>query len=148
MDGHVAVGCPHEQLASSTEQVAALNEFDPHPTSQEGVLEVRGVVDAGGEYDNGWVGHSDGSGGPQGGKQLLGVLVHGEDAILGEERGEGPGHRPTVLHDIGDSRRDPHIVLEYPEMALLIADHVDAGHLNPDPIGRADTVSGSIELGR
>jgi hypothetical protein len=56
--------------------------------------------------------------------------------LLGEQAGEGPGHGQPVLDHVADPGRDPHVVLQHPDLARAVPDQVDAGHVHPDPVGR------------
>ena len=49
VDRPPAVGGVHVDAVAPAEQVAALDELDPHEPGEQGVLEVGGVVHAGGE---------------------------------------------------------------------------------------------------
>src|SRR6202034_1833435 len=51
-----------------------------------------------------------------------------------------------VLQDVADPGRDPHIVLEDPELALLVADEVDARHVDADAVGRREPGDLAAEL--
>ena len=68
------------------------------------------------------------------------------DPLLGEQRGEGPGHGQPVLDDVADATRDAHVVLEDPELALLVTDEVDAGDVHPHAVGRVDPGDLAAEL--
>src|ERR1700727_2487091 len=46
------------------------------------------------------------------------------DLLVAEQGGEQPGHPQPVLEHVADPGRDPHVVLEDPELALLVADQV------------------------
>ena len=52
VDAGRAGGGAHPHPAARAEQVAALDELDAHQAGEQGVLEVGGVVDAGGEHDD------------------------------------------------------------------------------------------------
>ncbi len=74
------------------------------------------------------------------------VLVHLVDLLVAEQRREQPGHGEPVLQDVADPGRHPHVVLEDAELALLVADEVDAGHVDADAVGRRDPGDLAAEL--
>ncbi len=56
--------------------------------------------------------------------------------MLGEQFGEQPQHRLAILQHVGDARRRADIVLEHMEVVLAGAHHIDAGHVDIDPMRR------------
>ena len=144
VDRAVAGRRAHPHLAADADQVAALDELDAHHPGEEGVLEVGGVEDPGGEHDDGRVARAVGGGGTQRGEQHPRVVVHGADPHRRERLGEDVGHGAAVGDDVADAGRHPHVVLEHPEGALLVADEVDAGDVHPHPVGGPDAHDGAV----
>ena len=134
----------HAHLAADADEVAALDELDAHHPREEGVLEVRGVEDPGGEHDDGGVARAVGGGGTQRAEQHPGVVVHGPDPHRRERLGEDVGHGAAVGDDVADAGRHPDVVLEDPEGPRLVADEVDAGDVHPHPVGRPDAHDGAV----
>lgn len=55
-----------------------------------------------------------------------------------EEVGEDAGHGAPVLHDVGHPGRRAQVVLEHPEVALVVPDQVDARDVDADAVGWDD----------
>jgi len=68
------------------------------------------------------------------------------DLLIAEQRGEQPGHGEPVLQDVADPGGNPYVVLKDAELALLVADEVDARHVDADAIGRRDPGDLAAEL--
>jgi hypothetical protein len=68
------------------------------------------------------------------------------DLLVAEQRREQPGHGEPVLQDVAHPGRDAHVVLEDAELALLIADEVNARHMDTDTVGRRDPGDLAAEL--
>lgn len=147
MDGHLATRGPHPDPVVPADQVVPLDQLNPHQPGEQGVLEVGGVAGTGGEDDDPGVDRAAGCRGPQRGEQPLRVPVHRQHMLLREERGEDPGHRPAVLDDVRHPARDPHIVLEHPEVPGLVPYEVDAGDVDAHPAGWFDPVGRPVEMG-
>ena len=64
----------------------------------------------------------------------------------GEQVREDPRHRAPVLHHVGHPRRRAQVVLEHPEVALGVADEVDAGDVDADAVGRDDAHGLAVEV--
>ncbi len=110
------------------------------------MLEIRRVVDARGQHHHRRVGLVGGRGVAQRPQQVGGVVVDGTHAMRGEQVREDAGHGAAVLHYIGDARRRAQIVLEDPEIALFVADQIDAGDVDPDAVGRDDAHRLAVEM--
>lgn len=139
-------GGAHVDGVVTAEQIAALDQFHAHLASQQRVLEVGGVVDARGEHDDGRVGDVAGGGVAQGPQQMGGVVADRPHPVGGEQVREHPRHGPAVLHDVGHPRRGAQVVLEHAEVALLVADQVDAGDVDAHPVGRGDAGRLAVEV--
>ncbi len=126
VDALLAVRRPHADLVAGADQVAALDQLDAHLAGQQRVLEVGGVVDAGGEDDDRRVGDVRRRGRLQRGQQPARVVVDRLDAVVGEQLRQHLAHRRPVGDDVADARRRAQVVLEHPEVAGLVAHQVDA----------------------
>ena len=146
VDGAPAVRGVHVDAVAPAEQVAALDELHAHQPGEHGVLEVGGVVHAGGEHDDERVEHAVRRGRAERGEQPGGVLIDLVHLLLGEQGGERPCHRQPVLDHVADTARHPHVVLEDAELAEFVADQVDARHVHPDAVGRRDAGHLAAEL--
>src|SRR5258708_22935234 len=94
----------------------------PHQPGKQCVLEVRRVGDARGKDDDygfpcAWRGR-----GPQRTEPPRRVLIYRHDVLLSEQCRERPGHRQAVLHHVADAGRNADVVLQHPELALLVPD--------------------------
>ena len=143
-----ALGGPHHHPAAAALEVATLDQLDAHGAREEGVLEVRAVVDTGRQHHDRRVGDAGGCRGPQCGEQPLRVRRDGTDPVLRDGLGQRRGDRPAVGHDVGDAGRHPHVVLEHPELALVVADQVDPGDVHAHPVRGADVGRGAVVVGR
>ena len=142
----LAGGGAHVGDVVSADEVSALHQVDAHHAGEEGVLEVGGVVDARGEDHDPRIGRPDRCGGPQGVEQVAGVVVHGGDGVGAEQVGEHPGHHPAVLHHVAHARGAAEVVLEHPELAVVVTDDVDAGHVDAHAARRIDPVDLTVEV--
>ena len=64
----------------------------------------------------------------------------------GEQVREDPGHRAAVLHHVRDAGRRAQVVLEHPEIALGVADKVDACDVDAHAVGRDDAHRLAVEV--
>ena len=87
-----------------------------------------------------------GRGREQGAEQPRGVLLDAAQPVPGEDLGHHVGQRAPVLQDVGDARRAAQVVLQHPEGALVVADEVDPGDVDPHPVGRPDAVRLAVEV--
>ena len=104
------------------------------------MLEVGAVPHARGQHDDAGLADRRRRRRPQRREQLRGVVAHRADAVGGEQLGEGARHRPAVLDDVADAARRAQVVLEHAERPGLVADQVDAGHVDADAVRRHDAV--------
>ena len=84
----------------------------------------------------------------QDGEQLLRVVVDPGDAVPLEELRERALHRRPVLEHVARARGRAQVVLEHEVLALVVADHVDAGHVRVDAAGRLDADHLAHEVAR
>ncbi len=125
--GLEALGGADRDASVVAQQVAALDELDAHHPGQQRVLEVGGVVHAGGQHDDRRVADAAGRSGPQRGQQVQRVALHRTDPVPAGDLGQRGEHGAPVRHHVGHPGRHPDVVLEHPEAAHLVADQVDAG---------------------
>ncbi len=136
----------HEDLAAHAQQVAPLDELDAHEAREQRVLEVRRVVDTRGEHDDVRVVDPGRGRGPQGGEQLVRVVADGAHAHRDEQLGQRLRHDPAVRDDVRDARGHAHVVFEHAHLAVLVADQVDARHLDAHAVGAADAGGLTVEV--
>ncbi len=136
----------HPDAATRTEQVAPLDQLDAHEASEQGVLEVGGVVDAGGEHHDGRVFDAVGCARAQGLQQFVRVVADRAHSHGDEELGEGLRHHAPVRDDIAHAARHAHVVFEHPPAALLVPDQVDARDLDAHAVGRHDAGRLAVEV--
>ena len=132
---------------AGAEQVTPLDQLGPHEPGQQGVLEVGRVVDAGGEDDDDRILGAFRGGGAQRGEQPGRVFVHRGHPLLGEQAGERARHGQPVLDHVADPGRDPDVVLQDPQLPVLVADQVDARDLHPDAVRRDQAGHLAVEAG-
>ena len=127
----------YTQSSSADGEVGALDEVRADALGEERVLEVGAVVDARGEHGDGRVGDAVGGDRREHPVELVGVRVDRQDALLGEQVGEGPlGDRPVLQH-VADAGRHPQVVLQDVHRAVGVAHQVAAGDVRPHPeLGR------------
>ncbi len=116
-------------------QVAAFDEFDAHLPGEKGVFEVGGVVDAGGEEDDGRIAAQRairGASAAQRGEQSLRIVVDGPDAVVLKQGGEDALQDFAVGQHVGDAAGDAQIVFEDGEAAVGQADQVGAADVDVD----------------
>ena len=65
-----------------------------------------------------------------------------------EDLGKHVRERPAVLEDVRDARRVAQVVLEHAELAGLVADEVDARHVDAHLVGGLDPPRLAVEVGR
>lgn len=74
------------------------------------------------------------------------VIADGAYPVGGEQVREDARHRAPVLHHIGHPGRRPQVVLEHPEVTLVVADQVDAGDVDAYPVGWDDARGFPVEV--
>jgi hypothetical protein len=146
VDLALTLGGAHVHLVVSTKQVAAFHELDAHLTGQQRMLEIRRVRHPWSKDDDGGIGLVGGRGVAQRAQQVRRVVVDGAHPVGGEQVRENPRHGAPVLHHIRHTRGRAQVVLENPEIAPFIADQVDAGHVDPHPVGRDDAEGLTVKM--
>ena len=146
VDAGRAGGGAHEHPAAGAVEVASLDELDAHQAREQGVLEVRRVVDARGEHDDRRIVDAVGGGRAQRLQQPLRVVADRAHAHRHEQLGKGLRHDPAVRDDVADARRHAHVVFEHPPGALLVADEVDARDVDADAVRGDDPGGLAVEM--
>ena len=67
------------------------------------------------------------------------------DRLTPEQLGQHPRHGGAVGQHVAHSRRAPQVVLEHPELAVLVADDVDPGDVDAHAVGGRVAVGGPHE---
>ncbi len=110
------------------------------------MLEVRGVVDARREHDDIRVLDAGRGRGAQRGEELVRIVADGTHPHRDEQLGQGLRHDATVGDDVADARRHAHVVFEHAHLAVLVADQVDARHLDAHAVGGVDARGLAVEV--
>ena len=142
-----SLGRPHPHAAVLDVEVASLHELDTHLLGEEGVLEVRAVVLAGGEHDDGRLLQVARREAAQGLEKGGGVMLDRPHTAPLEEAGKGPRHDHAVGQHVADPARRAQVVLQHHVPAVLAADDVDAAHVRVHVVGQLDAVDLAAEVG-
>ena len=145
---HLAVGGAQEDVGAMADQVPPFHQVDAHQSGQQGVLVEGRVVHARRQHHHGGVGHAAGGGQAEGADQAGRIVGHHLDRLAPEHLGQHAGHGGPVGQHVAHPRRAAEVVLEDPELAVLVAHDVDAGHVDPYAVGRVDPVDGPEEARR
>ncbi len=149
VDALLTAGREHVEHVVAAHEVATLDELDTHLPREERVLEVRGVVHARGQQHDARVVDAARRGCDQRLQEPRRIVGNGLHAVRGEQLGEHVGHRPPVLDDVRDPRRDPDVVLEHAHLSRRVAYEVDAGHVHAHAARRRDSAaSRAVEVRR
>ncbi len=141
-------GRAHPHAPAGAEQVAALDELDAHEPREQGVLVVRGVVDAGRQHDDGRILDALGRARAQRLQQAVRVVADRPHPHRREQLGQGLRHDAAVRDDVAHAARHAHVVLEHPPGAELVADDVDAGDVHAHAVGADDAGGLPVVVGR
>ena len=136
MDRDFALGGAQEHLGAVADQVASLDQVHAHEAGQQRMLVEGRVVDARGEHHHGRILDARRRGPAQGVNEVGRVVGHHLNGLPPEELGEDPRHGGPVGQHVADAGRAADIVLQHAELALLVPDDVDAGHVDPHPVRR------------
>jgi len=128
----------HEDVVVLDDQVAALDEHHAHLTSQERVLEVRGVRHARREDHHDRLLAEARRGVQQGIEQQGGVVLDRPDRVVLEELREYAIQGVAVLEHVGHAGRAAAVVLEHEVLAGSVPDDVGADHVREDLARRND----------
>ena len=145
VDAFETPGGAHEDVAADDDEVAPFDELDAHLLREEAVLEVGGVVDAGGEDDDARDAARAGRERFEHFEELAGVLVDGADGQAFEDAGEDALEHLAIFQHVADAGGDAEIVLEDVVFAIAAANQVRAGDVAPDtPRGFEAAALGSV----
>ncbi len=126
------------------EQVLPLDQLDAHLLGEECMLEVRAVVHAGRQHDDGRIVDRRRRDRAQRLEQEVGVVRDRRDAVAAEELREEPHHHLAVLEHVRDPARNAQVVLEHVVAAAAVgvggAHDVDAGDVRVDVAGHLDAL--------
>ena len=139
----------HPEPVVTAEQVAALDELGTH-AAVPGRRARSGRSCARPGVSTATVGSAT-SGrrrGAQRVEQALGVLDHRAHLLAREHLGQHVRQRTPVLQDVGDPARAAQVVLEHAELADLVTDEVDAGHVDADAVRRHEPVRRAVVVVR
>jgi hypothetical protein len=70
------------------------------------------------------------------------------NGLAPEQFGQHPGHGGSIRQHVAHSRRAAQVVLQHAELPVLVADHIDARHVDADPVGGRVAVGGAHEARR
>ena len=90
-----------------------------HFAREEGMFEVRGVADAGGEHDDGRIGTVGRRERPQRREERLAIMRDRPDVVFVEEAWKHPLGDGTVRQHVRDAAWHPQVVLEYDESSVF-----------------------------
>ncbi len=144
---HLALGRAQEDVGPMADEVSPLDQVHAHEPGQQRVLVEGRVVHAGGQDDDGRVLHRGGGGAAQRVDEPCRVVGHHLNGLAPEQLGQDTRHGRPVGQDVAHSRRAPQVVLEHPELAVLVADDVDARHVDAHPVGWRQSEGGADETG-
>ena len=133
---HLTLGGAQEHLGAVADQVPTLDQVHAHEAGQQGVLVEGRVVHARGQHHHRRVVDPGRRRPAQGVDQVGRVVGHHLDGLAPEELGQHAGHGGPVGQDVAHARRAADVVLQDPELALLVADDIDAGHVDAHAVGR------------
>ena len=137
---------PHHHPAAPALQVAALDQLDAHRAGEQGVLEVGAVEDTRRQHHDSRVGDPGRCRRAQRREQLLRVAGDGTDPVVAERLGDRGRDRPAVGDHVGDTGRHADVVLEHPELAVVVADQVDPADVDAHAVGRLDPGRLAVEV--
>ena len=138
IDPLLTLGGAHVHDVVAAEQVTALDEFDAHQPSQQRMFEVRRIGHARSENHDVGVGLVERRRRPQRAQQMARIVADRPHPVRGEQVRKHPRHGAPVLDHIRHTRRRAQVVLQHPELAVLVANEVDTGDVDANPVGRAD----------
>ena len=132
MDRLEALGRAHVDVLVAHEEIAALDDLDAHLAGEVGVLEVGGVVGAGGQQHDRRFGHAGGCCVVEHFEQFGRIILHRAHAAGLEDLGEGAFQGAAVLQHITDPGGAAGVVLEHKVVTLGVADDVGAADMDVD----------------
>ena len=147
VDAHHPVCRTVKDAIAVDDEIATLDDLDPHLTSEERVLEVGRVVCPRGQEDDTRVA----TGATRGNRterleQRARVLVDRANAVAIEERGKDAFERLAAFEHVADTRRRAQVVLEHEVAARAVPDQIDAADVCIDAAGdiEADHLASEI----
>ena len=143
--GDLALRRAQEHVGAVAHEVAALHQVHAHEAGEERVLVEGRVVHPRRQDDDGRVLHGRWRGPAQRVDQVGRVVRDHLDRLAPEQLRQHPGHGGAVGQDVAHARRAAQVVLEDAELPVLVADHVDPGHVDAHAVGRRVPVGGPHE---
>ena len=122
VDRHLALGGAEEDVGAVAHEVAALHQVHAHEARQQRVLVEGRVVHARREHDDRRILHRGRRGAAQRVDQAGRVVGDHLDRLAPEQLGQHPRHGGAVGQHVAHARRAAQVVLEHPELAVLVAD--------------------------
>ena len=144
----LALGGAQEDVGAVAHEVAPLHQVHAHEAGQQGVLVEGRVVHARGQHDHRGILHRRRRGAAQGVDQPGRVVGDHLNGLAPEQLGQHPRHGGAVGQHVAHARRAAEIVLQHPELAVLVADHVDPRHVDAHPVRRRVAVGRPHEARR
>ena len=136
MHRDLALRGAQEDLGAVAHEVTTLHQVHAHEAGQQGVLVEGGVVHARGQHHDRGVLHRRRRGAAQRVDQAGGVVGDHLDGLTPEQLGQHPRHGGPVGQHVAHARGAAQVVLEHPELPVLVADHVDPGHVDAHAVRR------------
>ncbi len=138
IDALEAVGGAHVDDVVVGDEVAAFDEINAHLAGEVGVLEIRGVEDAGREQNDVRLGTAFGRKRAQRGKQQLRIMLDGAHSVAVEELREGALHDAAVGEHVAHAGGDAKVVFEDDEFAGVEAKQIGADDGDVDVAGNLE----------
>ena len=147
----VALRRPHRHAAVHDPQIVPLHQLDAHLVGEEGMLVIRGIVDARRQHGHHRIAlafHRRAGGEAR--MERLGIAADALHLVGREQLREHAQHRFAVLQHVADAGRRAGIVLQDVELLRPGADQVDADdvgvdaarRLHPDHLAEIGVVAG------
>ena len=139
VDPFVTAGGTHAHYTLVDDQIATLDELDPHLLRQERMLEVGRVVGAGREERDDRLGRRRQM--PERAQEPRRILVDRLHTRGGEHVRERALHEAPVLEHVAHAGRTAQVVLQHVELPVAIAHEVGADDVAEDALRRRDAVA-------
>ena len=145
---HLALGGAQEDVGAVAHEVAPLHQVHAHEAGQQRVLVEGRVVHTRRQHDDRRVLHRRRCGAAQRVDQACRVVRDHLNGLAPEQLRQHPRHGGAVGQHVAHPGRAPQVVLQHPELAVLVTDDVDARHVDAHAVGRRIAVGRPDEPGR